>query len=61
MSMTLARAMCNGGLVKGFAEVRRYISAKSITVNGDLATAWDQVVHVGDVIKLGKRRTYIVQ
>lgn len=58
---TLGRAMCDGGLVKGFAEVRRYIETKAITVNGELATAWDQIVHVGDVIKLGKRRTYVVR
>lgn len=58
---TLGRAMCDGGLAKGFAEVRRYIESKAITVNGEIATAWDQTVHVGDVIKLGKRRTCIVK
>ena len=61
MSTTLGKAMCEGGLAMGFAEVRRYIANEAITVNGEIATAWDQIVHVGDVIKLGKRRTYVVR
>lgn len=60
MTTSLAQAMCNGGLTKGFAEVRRFIDSKAITINGVLATSWDQKVETGDIIKLGKYRTVIV-
>ena len=58
---TLAQAMCNGGLAMGFAEVRRHVAHQAVTVNGKTAVAWDQIVYVGDVIKLGKHRTYVVR
>lgn len=60
MSETLMHAMCRLGLAHGGADCRRYITTKSVTVNGELATSYDQIVHVGDVIKLGKRRTGVV-
>lgn len=61
MTCSLAKAMCDGNLVKGYAEVRKFINAKAVTVNGKLAVSWNQIVQVGDVIKLGKYRTYVVR
>ena len=61
MTCSLAKAMCDNGLVKGYAEVRRFIDAKSITVNDNLAVSWDQQVHCGDIIKLGKHRSCVVK
>lgn len=61
METFLAKAMCDGGLALGFAEVRREISTKSITINDEVATAWDQPVKKGDIIKLGKRKSCVVQ
>jgi len=60
MTETLAAAMCRKGLTNGFAEVRRLVSGKVITVNGELAIEWNQLVHTGDVIKCGKYKTAIV-
>ena len=60
MSETLMHAMCRLGLAHGGADCRRYIAAKSVTVNGELATSYDQIVHTGDIIKLGKHRTGVV-
>ena len=60
MTETLAHAMCEHNLVRGFSEVRRFIQQKAITVNGEFAITWDQSVHQGDVIKLGKHRVAIV-
>lgn len=56
----LAKAMHDHDFVKGFAEVRRYISAGSITINDELATAWNQTVKTGDIIKLGKHKSFCV-
>ena len=56
----LAKAMYDHDFVKGFAEVRRYVSAKSITINETPAIAWDQKVETGDVIKLGKHKSFCV-
>ena len=61
MSTTLAQAMCEGSLAKGFAEVRRFIDNQAVTVNGELATSWNQQVNSGDIIKLGKRRVCVVR
>lgn len=61
MTVSLAKAMCDGCLVKGYAEVRRYIEAKAVTVNGKTATSWNQLVESGDIIKLGKYRSYAVK
>lgn len=61
METFLAKAMCDGGLALGFAEVRRYINTNSIKINGELATAWDQPVKKGDIIKLGRRKSCVVQ
>lgn len=60
MTETLAAAACRLNLVAGFAEVRRLISNSAITVNDNPAKSWDQIVHFGDVIKVGKRRTGVV-
>ena len=61
MTISLAKAMCDGGLAKGYAEVRRYINSKAVTVNNELAVSWNQLVQIGDTIKLGKYRTYVVR
>ena len=60
MTDPLGKVMCNRGLTRGFAEVRRFINGRAITINGELATEWDQKVHQGDIIKLGKRKMVIV-
>lgn len=61
MTTSLADAVCNNGLASGYAEVRRFIASQAITVNGEVATAWNQLVHCGDIIKLGKYRTCVVR
>ena len=61
MSTTLGLALCQGGLATGFAEVRRLIQSQAITINGEIATKWDQSVCIGDVLKVGKHRTYVVR
>lgn len=61
MSTTLAMALCKGGLTSGFAEVRRLISSEAITINGELATSWDQLVYTGDILKVGKRKVCVVK
>ena len=53
---SLAQAMCKQGLASGFAEVRRLIHGKAITVNGALAESWDMPVKSGNVITCGKRK-----
>lgn len=60
MDDILARVMCERGLTTGFAEVRRLISGKAITINGILATSYDQKVYSGDVIKCGKHKSTVV-
>lgn len=60
MSETLMHAMCRLGLAHGGADCRRYIINKAVTINGELAISYDQIVHTGDIIKLGKRRTGVV-
>ena len=60
MTETLAAAMCRKGLTNGFAEVRRLIEGKAITINGQPATEWNQLVNAGDVIKCGKYKTAVV-
>jgi len=60
MTCSLAQAMCDGGLVRGYAEVRKFINAKAVTINGQAAVSWNQLVHSGDVIKLGKYRVCVV-
>ena len=61
MPQTLGSALCQGGLTVGFAEVRRLVRNKAVTINGEIATSWDQPVKVGDVLKVGKYRTYVVK
>ena len=61
MAVTLGLALCQGGLATGFAEVRRLIASQAVTINGKTATAWDQPVMVGDVLKVGKHRTCVVK
>lgn len=61
MTCSLAKAMCDNGLTNGYAEVRRFIDAKSVTVNEELAVSWNQLVHYGDIIRLGKHRTCVVR
>lgn len=56
----LAQALVDYDMVKGFAEVRRYIAAQAILVNNKLATSWDQMVKTGDCIKLGKHKSFII-
>ena len=60
MTVNLATALCQKGLTVGFAEVRRFISSEAITVNGQLATSWDQEVKSGDVLKIGKSKECVV-
>lgn len=57
---TLARALVDYDMAKGFAEVRRYVAAKSVFVNDKLATSWDQTVKTGDCIKLGKHKSFVL-
>ena len=54
-SITLKQAMVNGGLVVGFAEVRRFVDAGAVCINGTQATDADQPVFLGDKIQLGKK------
>ena len=61
MSKTLGQAMYDGGLVIGFAEVRRLIDAKAVTINDVPALACDQIVRTGDILKVGKHRTCVVR
>ena len=61
MSTTLAMALCNNGLTTGFAEVRRLIDGKAITINGEFAISWDQLVYIGDILKVGKHKTCVVK
>lgn len=60
MAVNLATALCQEGLTTGFAEVRRLINGKAITINGQLATSWDQEVKTGDVLKVGKHKECVV-
>ena len=60
MAETLAAAACRLSLANGFAEIRRYVDAKSIFINDIPAEKWDQKVYQGDVIRIGKRRTGVV-
>lgn len=59
MSKTLAAAMCDANLAKGFAEVRRFISANVVTINDKPAEAWNQFVNIGDVVKCGKHKMIV--
>jgi len=61
MSTTLGVALCKSGLTSGFAEIRRLIQSQAVTINGEIATQWDQIVNIGDVLKVGKHRTYVVK
>lgn len=61
MTINLATVLCQGGLTAGFAEVRRLINGKAITINGQLATSWDQEVASGDIIKIGKHKEIVVR
>lgn len=60
MTETLGAAACRLGLTSGFAEVRRLISGGGIFINDIPAKEWNQKVHQGDVIRVGKRRTGVV-
>ena len=57
----LAEVLCEEGLLTGFAEVRRLINGKAITVNGNLAKSWDESVKSGDIITCGKRKKMVVK
>lgn len=57
---TLAQALVDYDMAKGFAEVRRYVAAKAVFVNNEPATAWDQEVKTGDCIKLGKHKSFVI-
>ena len=57
----LAEVLCKEGLLTGFAEVRRLINGKAITINGNLAKSWDEPVKSGDVITCGKYKKMIVK
>lgn len=54
-TISLKEAMVHGELAIGFAEVRRYVSAGAVYVNGNLATDAEQLVEPGDRIVLGKK------
>ena len=60
MAINLATVLCQKGLTTGFAEVRRLIGGKAITINGQLATSWNQEVKSGDTLKVGKRKECVV-
>lgn len=57
---TLAQALVDYDMAKGFAEVRRYVAAKAVFVNNEPATAWNQEVKTGDCIKLGKHKSFVI-
>lgn len=61
MTVSLAKAMCDGGLAMGYAEVRRYIDSGAVQVNGEPARSWNQLVYVGDIIKVGSYRSCVVK
>ena len=45
----------------GFAEIRRFVAAGAITINGETAVNADIELNDGDIVTLGKRRVAIVK
>lgn len=55
--MMLKEFCCVQGWTKGFAEVRRAITANAIIINGMVATDANAEVFPGDIVTFGKHKS----
>ena len=60
--MILQEVLANSAAIMSFAEGRRAVCMKAVTINGVQATLDDLIkeVKVGDVIQFGKRKTITI-